>query len=168
MILKHPLILSAAAIVAIIAGGCNSSGCTDNQNALPLAGFYSSTTLQPITLSNFDIAGEGAPGDSALYSTGVGYSEVYLPFRSTADRTAYLFTFHLDDDIAVTDRIAFTYTSEPYFASEECGAMFYYRITSVTHTDNLIDSVGIVDSLITNADNQRIHIYLRTASTQAQ
>lgn len=150
-------------VAAPFFAGCNTSGCTDNQNALPLAGFYSYSTGQAISISDFDIYGESMPGDSALYSTGVSYSEVYLPFRSTTDNVAYIFKYFLDSATTVSDRIAFTYTSEPYFASEECGAMYFYRIKTLTYTRNLIDSVAIVDSLITNADNQRIKIYFRTA-----
>lgn len=155
--------LFAAAMILAAVNACNTSGCTDNQSALPLAGFYSSSTGQPIAVSDFDIQGVGAPHDSLLYSTGTSLSEVYLPFRSTENSTAYLFTYHADSVTSVTDRIEFTYTSEPYFASEECGAMYYYRITSLSYTQHLIDSVAITDSLITNANAKRIHIYFRTA-----
>ena len=41
--------------------------------------------------------------------------------------------------------------------------MYRYKITSVTYTTHLIDSVGIVDSLITNIDRERIRIYFRSA-----
>lgn len=155
------VIAMVASVVAL--SGCNTSGCTDNQSALPLAGYYSSATGQAISVADFDIAGVGAPGDSLLYLAGVARSEVYLPFRSDAASTSYLFTYYADATTTVTDRITFTYTSEPYFASEECGAMYYYRITGLTYTRNIIDSIGIVDSLITNANSQRIHIYFRTS-----
>lgn len=154
--------IATAVACLIIMQACNTSGCTDNQNALPLAGFYSSSTLQSISVTDFDIVGVGAPGDSALYSTGVALSEVYLPFRAADGQTAYLFKYLADPDNPVTDKIEFTYTAQPYFVSEECGAMYFYRITSVAHTSNLIDSIGIADSLITNVNAQQIHIYFRT------
>lgn len=159
-------LLPAAALVILLVSltwSCNTSGCTDNQSALPLAGFYSSQTGQAISVSDFDISGVGAPHDSVLYPSGVGRSEVYLPFRSNQSETAYDFTYRVDSATTVTDRISFGYTAEPYFASEECGAMYFYRITSMSYTTNLIDSVKIVDSLVTNTDIQRIHIYFRTA-----
>lgn len=153
----------AAVVAAVTFQACNTSGCTDNQSALPLAGFYSAATGQAIAVDELDIAGVGAPHDSILYESGVSRSEVYLPFRSDATSTAYTFTYHADSITTVTDRIDFTYSSQPYFASEECGAMFTYRITSLAYTRNLIDSVAILDSLITNANSQRIHIYFRTS-----
>ena len=41
--------------------------------------------------------------------------------------------------------------------------MYNYRITRCTTTYNLIDSVVVADSLITNTDRLRIKIYFRTA-----
>ncbi len=43
--------------------------------------------------------------------------------------------------------------------------MYYYRINRCTTTYNLIDSVVVADSLITNVDMVRIKIYFRTAET---
>jgi len=153
----------AALMLSMLLQACNTSGCTDNQSSLPLAGFYSASTGQAISVDGFDIAGVGAPHDSILYEQGAARSEIYLPFRSDAGSTAYTFTYHADSITTITDRIEFTYTSEPFFASEECGAMFTYRITGLTYTRNLIDSVAITDSLITNTNSQRIHIYFRTS-----
>ncbi len=159
-------IMVGAVIVAVLVAvgyGCNTSGCTENQSALPLAGYYSSQTGSAISVTELEVRGLGAPDDSVLYeASGIGRSEVYLPFRSTQDNTTYLFTYYVDSVTTVTDRVDFTYTSEPRFVSEECGAMFFYNITKVEHTSNLIDSVVVTDSLITNVNIQRIHIYFRT------
>lgn len=69
----------------------------------------------------------------------------------------------LDSD-EFNDTISFDYESTPYFASEECGAMYTYRITKASTTTHLIDSLVILDSLITNVDLPRIAIYFRTAT----
>ena len=50
----------------------------------------------------------------------------------------------------------------PYFASEDCGAMYRYNITGVSHTSWLLDSVAVIDSAITNTDFQRIQLYYAT------
>lgn len=167
-----PLRAAAAAVMALIVGAavysCNTSGCTDNQSALPLAGFYSSQTKAAITLTDLTVTGEGAPGDSALYGASESLSEIYLPFRSTQTSTAYLLSYELDSVTTVTDRIAFTYSAEPQFVSEECGAMYFYRINSLSYTTNIIDSVRIVDSLVTNTNLQRIEIFFRTSDESQQ
>lgn len=160
------LIIITALLAITICGGCNTTGCTDNQNALPLAGFYSSSTMSSISVDSIDIGGVGAPNDSLLHSTGTSISEVYLPFRSTVGTTAFYFHYtqqSLSND-ALNDTITFSYTSTPYFASEECGAMYKYLITQMSHTTHIIDSVAITDSLITNIDTERIKIYFRTTT----
>lgn len=158
------LSIITAGVAAIAMWGCNTSGCTDNQNSLPLAGFYDYNTLQPISLNMVDIGGVDAPNDSLLYKSGTAYSEVYMPFRSAYNSTSYY--IHYDqpgiDSDAMNDTITFDYTSQPYFASEECGAMYKYLITNMTHTTHLVDSVAITDSLITNRNMQRIQIFFRT------
>lgn len=164
--------VAAAAVMTLLMAAviysCNTSGCTDNQSALPLAGFYSSQSKAAITLSDLTVTGEGAPGDSALYGASQSLSEVYLPFRSTQTETAYIFSYQLDSVTTVTDRIAFTYSAEPRFVSEECGAMYFYHINSLSYTTNLIDSVKIIDSLVTNINLQRIEIYFRTSDDSQQ
>lgn len=144
---------------------CNTSGCTDNQSSLPYAGFYSSADGQPISVDSLDIYGVGVPGDSLLYAAGTVLSNVYLPFRSTSDVTSYCFHYAQRgiDDIAYNDTITFTYTSSPYFASEECGAMLQYTIKDMKYTRHLIDSIEITDSIVTNTDIERIKIYFRTS-----
>ena len=161
---KFPVILL---LVSLLAGflSCSNDGCLDNKSALPKAALYSSTTGQPITLNNISISGVGAPGDSVLVPVGEAVSEVYLPMRSTESSTSWSFGYTGEglEDMDLTDVVTFDYESQPYFASDECGAIYRYLITRCDWTEHLIDSVVITDSLITNVDMVRIKIYFRTA-----
>ncbi|MDE6248079.1 MAG: hypothetical protein K2M29_00030 [Paramuribaculum sp.] len=151
--------------VMIFAGSCNNNGCLENQNSLPLAGFYSYSSDSPLTLNSLNIGGVGAPNDSLLCKSGDAISQIYLPFRSTADVTSFYITYADSALVAhgVRDTMTFAYDSYPYLASEECGAMYRYRITSVSYTRNVVDSIAVTDSLITNIDAERIRIYFRTS-----
>ncbi|MCC8070628.1 MAG: DUF6452 family protein [Bacteroidales bacterium] len=156
----------AIAISLCLAAGCNTSGCLENQNSIPLAGFYSSSTLTAISIDSVAIGGVGAPRDSLLSTGATAISQLYLPFRATDSSTSYFFRYisqGLNYDFLV-DTITFTYDTHLYFASEECGAMYRYYITEMTHTTHLIDSVAITDSLVTNLDVERIKIFFRTAN----
>lgn len=158
------LLLLLAAVVA----GCNTSGCLNNQNAIPLAGFYDMATEQAMSLNILDISGVGAPDGSKILEAGTAAKQVYLPMRSAFSTTRWCIRYHqegLDTD-ELNDTISFHYSSEPYFASEECGAMYFYNITRCTYTTHLIDSVAVTDSHITNVDRERIKIFLRTASDE--
>ena len=66
------------------------------------------------------------------------------------------------------DIITFHYTALPYFASDECGAMYYYRIDRTEWTSRLIDSVAVIDPLISNVERERIRIYFRTTAEEGE
>ena len=149
-------------VAGMFLSGCNSS-CTDNKSSIPLAGFYSYETLQAITVNDISIGGVGAPNDSLLLEKGSA-NKIYLPFRSGNTETSYMIRYESEElgGGELYDVIQFTYESIPYFASEECRAMYKYIISDVTHTNVLIDSVGLVTDEITNADIETIRIYFRT------
>lgn len=163
-----PLTALALPVLAITLQGCNTTGCTDNRNSVPLAQFRSSANDRSITVDSMTVAGIGAPGDSLLL-TGRG-SEVYLPFRSTLRSTSFRFVYKQKvlSEAGIADTVSFTYEAVPHFVSEECGAMYYYRIHSVSHTSFLIDSVGVADSLITNIERPRIFVYFRTSEAEEE
>lgn len=158
-------IAPVCASIMVLTSGCNTSGCMENRSSVPLAGFYNASDGAAISLDSIEISGENAPGDSVLSPAGATVSKIYLPMRSTEDVTTWIFAYRWKalDYPALNDTITFQYSTTPYFASEECGVIYKYRITALSHTSHLIDSVGISDSLITNTDIERIKIYFRTA-----
>ncbi len=161
---KHILGFLLAFMAAALSSGCNTTGCTDNQNSVPLAGIYSYNTLQAIAIDSVAIGGTGAPGDSLLASPSRLTSTVYLPFRAAESSTTFYINYYQKSLLGARDEVTFYYESHPWFASEECGAMYHYRITRVAHTYVLLDSVGVSDSLITNVERQTIQLYFRTAA----
>lgn len=153
------LILSAA--IALTA--CNSSGCTDNQTSLPLAGFYVVDSLGSelsVSVDSLSVGGIGATADSLLLRKASAVTQVYLPFNTDAASSAFFF----DYGTGVADTVDFVYDARPYFASEECGAAYRYHITKVTHTLHAIDSVGLTSREVTNVNLETIRIFLRTTA----
>ncbi len=163
------LILFILTIIgASIITGCNSTGCLENQNSIPLAGFYSKSTMKAIAIDSISIGGVGAPSDSLIIDNGQEVSQVYLPFRSSKESSSFYIHYNqeaLNFD-TLNDTITFDYESIPYFVSEECGAMYFYSIKKMKYTRHIIDSVGILDSLVKNTDIERIKIYFRTTEAE--
>lgn len=150
----------SALFTAAALTGCNSGGCLDNQSALPLAEVLDSTTGAALTMRGVEIWGVGSPGDSLLLGADEALSKVYLPMRSTAESVSWCFHYASPfDSPAMNDTVTFAYSSEPFFASDECGAFFQYRINTCRYTTHLMDSVVVADSLITNVELTRIKIY---------
>ena len=162
------LATAACAVFLAITAGCNTSGCTDNRSSIPLAGFYSASDELPISLDSIEVGGVGAPADSLLIAINDRSNEVYLPLRSTQSSTAYFIAYRQKalDFTELIDTISMDYTSIPYFASEECGAMFRYRLTRFSYTTHLIDSIAVVpaDSTFTNANIETLRLYFRTST----
>lgn len=144
--------------------GCSTSECYDNQNSLPLAGFYSSEEVPtPIALTSISIYGVDAPGDSVLQDSVNNLSEVYLPFRIDQNSTSYriFYLSGMAGQYGVFDEITFTYDIVPMFVSSACGTVYYYKINSIEHTDNYIDSVVCPTGEITNANIENLKIYFK-------
>ncbi|MFG6385386.1 MAG: hypothetical protein K1V80_02765 [Muribaculaceae bacterium] len=161
-------ILGISLLTALVLAGCNSAGCLDNGSTLPLAKFYSSATAAAVAIDSLQIQGIGAPGDSILVQAGSATSQAYMPLRPDQPSTSWVFSYKqgILANPAFNDTLTFTYQTIPYFASEECGAMYIYRIESLTHTTHLIDSVLLTDQLFTNVEAERIKIYFRTAQEE--
>ena len=160
--------LAVALVLAAGVASCNTSGCLDNGSAIPLAGFYSSATAEGISVDSIAIVGLGASGDSAVVRPGSAHSSVYLPMNPAAQSTSWIISYRQKslDFPEFNDTLTFTYESVPYFASEECGAMYCYDVTQVECTGHLIDSVRMTSRLITNADIETIKIFFRTATAE--
>lgn len=156
------IVLSAVSFAALTA--CSAVGCTENQNSVPLAGFYSMPTGQAIVIDSISVMGNGAPGDSMLVRPSQRLSQTYLPFRSAHVSSTFIIKYEQKAlaQYDLQDRVTFYYDTTPWFASEDCGAMYHYRITRVDHTMVFLDSVGVSDSLITNIEKESIQLFFRT------
>lgn len=161
------------ATVALMMPSCQSSDCLDLRSGIPYAGFYASSTGDPIALDSLEIGGVMVPHDSLLVTSGKMTQGLYLPVRSNRDNTSYFIHYtygYLNEDLIEDDRhllddtITLYYKSTPYFVSQECGAMFRYHIDSVKYTTHLIDSVVCTDPLVTNVDIERLKIYFRVSA----
>lgn len=161
-------ILIATFVMSMTGGlwGCNTTGCLENRSSIPKAGFYDYEDRQ-ISLDSISIVGIGADSGEPINKLGISISSISLPMRSTKESTAWEFGYkwkYLADG-TLADTISFDYESMPYFASEECGVIYRYRIKEMRYTTHLVDSIILMDSLITNIDTEQIKIYFRTQST---
>ncbi|MCM1076093.1 MAG: DUF6452 family protein [Bacteroides sp.] len=158
-------IIACAMSAGLAMSSCSNVGCTENQNSIPLAGFYSMATGSAISPDSLAVGGVGAPDDTLLLGPGSRVSRLYMPFRASTPATEFYFQYKQKslDYPWFVDTIRFSYTATPYFASEDCGAMYHYLITSFSYTTHVIDSVAVIDSLITNVDKESIKIFFRTS-----
>lgn len=163
MTLKSIASTFLAVAAALGATSCSSDGCTNNRNSIPMAGFYDYASRESLTVSGLGVSGVGAPNDSLLLDPSKSAHQVYLPFRGANDRAEFRLTHG-----AFSDHIEFRYEAYPYFDGEECGAMWRYRITDVSWSGLLVDSVAVTDSLITNIERERIMIFITVPTAEEE
>lgn len=163
------LAVPAFFIGMVVAGACSNDECFDNKNSLPLAGFYSSDTVpSSIQLSAVTIYGIGAPGDSILHDSVSGLSETYLPFRIDEGTTSYVIKY-MEENLALfnlADTITFDYEIVPWFVSSACGAIYKYKMRTITTTHHIIDSVSCPEGEIDNRNIQNLRIYFRVSESE--
>ena len=143
---------------------CNTGGCVDMRSSTPRADFYSASTRTKITVDSLQITGIGARGDSVLYADNQRLTQVYLPMPPEVDQVSWRIAYMQSElaQVGIADTLSYSFERYPWFAGEDCGAMFRYRITEMHYTTNIIDSVALVDSLVVNVDTPVFNIYFRT------
>ena len=115
-----------------------------------LAGTQEKDTL----LKNADIYGVGRE-DSLLTSGKESFTKIDFPLDPNHDSCR--FVFHYD---SLSDTLLFSYIRSTRLLSYECGFIMEYKDLKVDYTLTQIDSVAVVDSLVTNTDDENIKIYL--------
>ena len=158
--------IAATMLVVLFLGlvACNDNSCYDNGSSLPLAALYMGNSQQNI--SGLSVMGIGVPGDSLLVNA-TAVNEVYLPLRANTTTTSFALwhTVRIDTvNVVVRDTLTIDYKAIPYFESAECGAMFNFDIQEVSHTIHGIDSVIVLNTLITNSRTPSMRIYFTNFS----
>lgn len=143
--------------MALCAASCSDDSCSENGSSLPLATFYVGNNQQSI--STLSIMGIGVPGDSLLVDS-TSVDEAYLPLRAGTSSTSYaLWRPAGDGTTSVRDTLTLDYEPIEYFHSIECGAMFNFDISKVSHTTHGIDSVVLLTPLVTNSRVPALRIH---------
>ena len=158
------IILISTLVLTLIGTACNDDSCFENGSSLPLVQCYMDDA--PTTVSGLTIMGIGVPGDSLLADSSA-LKEVYLPLRASVGTTSYaLWRWVFIDSMKVEycDTLTIDYEAIEYFHSAECGAMYNFDIKHVTCTNNAIDSVTLLTTLITNALTPSLRIYFTNFS----
>jgi hypothetical protein len=81
--------------------------------------------------------------------------EILIPL-STNDTTNYLFSFD-----STIDTITFIHETTQKYASMETGFYYEYKLDTIEFTHNRLDSIKIIDSLVTIKWNENIKLYIR-------
>ncbi len=135
--------------ILLIAAACKEVFEAPPQ-ALLQASFYNSTTNKPM---NSSITAQAIGLDTAFYYQ-ESLSGIVLPLN-IKDTTQYIIWFDTN-----SDSITFIHEKTLKNASMESGYYYEYKLLEVGFSHNRIDSIKIVDSLVTKKWNENIKLYL--------
>jgi hypothetical protein len=145
--------------ILIIVMGCKEVFVAPPQ-ALLLATFYRSSTNLAVSP---EITAQGFGRDSFLVYRQTGSSMLFpLTFKDT---TQYVLSM---DTISKPDSITFIHQSTKKYASVETGFYYEYKLLSVNFTHHRIDSLKIIDSLVTTKWHENIKLYLHSLPVVGQ
>ncbi len=114
------------------------------------ASFYHSETKKPVS-PVITVLGVGI---DSLWVDETAMTEVLLPM-TIKDTTRFI--IWLDSK---SDSITFVHETTRKYDSMETGFYYEYKLQSVRFTQNRIDSVEIIDSLVTTKWNENIKLYI--------
>lgn len=159
--MRNLIIYMLLSIAGAALYGCASDECLGNHNALPKAGFYSSfSPAQSIAPADLTIGGVDAPDDSLIVDESSSTLQCYLPFRIDTPQTQYRISCSPDSTTTLSDVITFDYDIEPFFVNPACGAVYNFKINSISFNGTLVDSVACASPVITYKDMEYLRIYL--------
>lgn len=145
-----PVMLSVLFLFSV---SCSSLTCYEETEALLKASFNNYTTLAADAPDSLTL--HGLNMDSLLYSKAAAIQPAKFPLNPATDTCAFIIRIN-----GVTDTIIFRYSSYPHYVSKECGYTFNHELDSTpVHTKNNIDSISLIKSKITTANEENIRIF---------
>jgi hypothetical protein len=113
--------------------------------------FLNSATKKAIS-SNITVWGIGREN---LWLKDTILQNIILPL-SAGDTTDYLISFD-----SVADTISFIHETTQKYASMETGFYYEFKLKSIEFTHHRLDSIQIIDSLVTMKWHENIKLYIR-------
>lgn len=176
-----PLFAILAVVATAAISGCNDTDCPmGSANELKIR-FFSVADTSNFVVDSLTVTAQGT--DSVLLNKESDAYYVTLPLNSTQRVTTYNFGFTMlrrdtttvtaqlpdgtteqRDTVIVTpvrfdDQVEVQYTAEQKFTSMDCGLIFSYVLETGRHSTNFIKSMGIVNAVISEENEENIYMF---------
>lgn len=150
-------------IIGMLIASCSSIDCPMNSHVCATYGFYSEGE-QAVTLNGqLTVSANRMDGnDTTLVNKQSNARYVQLPMSYLNDVDKLNFKLELEDGTVLTDVVSVEKTNDKHFESVECGANYFHTLTSVTSTNNFIDSVRINNKNVNlDATQEHVQIFIK-------
>ncbi|MFO7977102.1 MAG: DUF6452 family protein [Bacteroidales bacterium] len=157
----HQVLLMLLVVGAGLLPSCQQDELCEDATQNPVGvRFYSRAegNSSPATLDSLTVYGVGLPDDS-IYANQQQVQALELLLDSSKDSTGFVLVFP-----QATDTIWLNYQRHSTMISVECGFMAEYTLLSARFTDNLIDTLAINNSQVTNIADEHLQIFIPAAT----
>ena len=131
---------------------CSSVDCPLNNTVYANYKLMGKVTTLPDTLTIWTSRNDG--NDTILINQQVNTDSFTLPVSYARDRDILYFRTNHTMDTVTIDK-----TNIPHFESVDCSAAYFHKITAVSTTHHVIDSI-VVNYADVNYDNKQEHFYI--------
>lgn len=142
------------AIGCILMEACAENNCSPGGQSVVRMTFINSLTKEPVTL--FDSLTVTALGtDSILINRDSHIDHLSLPLSYTDNETHFVLHYNR----ILRDTINLTHENIPHFISTDCGVGMFHKLTNLSYTQILIDSIRLVNSDVNDYEKENYRIY---------
>jgi hypothetical protein len=139
----------------VIMFSCAPEACFEETNAYLKASFYSysNSTVKLIAPDSLTLFGQGQT--IKLYNKAGNVQPALLPLNAAAGSCTFIIRIN-----GINDTVQFLYSSRMHLLSKECGYTYYHTLLDLpAYTQNKIDTILIINSSITTANEENIRIF---------
>ena len=158
--IKSILIAASIAVSTLIAACDSGSDCNINNVSYNRIQLYSTDGITSTSKYSYPNALTVKlvinGNDSIVINHMTDASELQLPVSYTHECDTVVFEY----EEGGTDTLFVGHSNIPYFISTDCGMAMYHKLTTLRHTNNLIDSANINDPTINFSWHENIKLYI--------
>ncbi len=139
----------------ILSVSCEDDNCRTSTDTRIKTIFYidDETSVEDDVLSSL-VVYSTLWNDSIYYSKEGISNSLKFQLSPTEDISEIVFSA-----LGINDTLTFYYNRELFLISPECGFITNYNIDSINFTKNQIDSIKIIQTSVSNIDEEHIQIY---------
>lgn len=131
---------------------CTEESCDLETGVTVHAGFYSTESLEQISIDSLDVYGLDIP-DSSLYSM-AATDNIELPLNPSANGCSFVIS-----NAGRADTLVISYQPNLLFLSRACGYIYTFELKEVQFTANDIFNILIINNSVNPGDEENIQIF---------
>jgi hypothetical protein len=149
------LVITGIIALILTGGSCNQNLCEESTDVNFIIGFYTidDGKARDSIVNNLTVYGVGRE-DSLLYNQSIA-RKITLPLSLVSDTSRFIIQIDGSQDLCVIE-----YTRFVRLISHDCGFITEFDIQDFKYTKTNIDSVSIIQSKVTNFEEEHIKIFL--------